>query len=335
MRMLFRHLQQLVCMIVILCSANSSLAGMAVLSNRYDVNQYIQSISSQYNFNPPWLASIFNNAELRPELLKMIKSPKEAIPWYQYRAFFITPTRVQLGVEFWNKHEKTLEKAQKEYGVPADIIVAIIGVETQYGQNTGKYRVIDTLTTLAFYNNARQPFFKNELTQYLLLTRDQNRDPLAIRGSYAGAIGLPQFMPSSYRNFAVSANGNSPDLMNNHDDAILSVANYFKQHGWQTGQPVTVPANVKGDQYKTILNGKLKPQYSLKLLAQKGITPEEKLPENMQACLLRFEDKNKPEYWVGFNNFYVISRYNSSFRYSMAVYQLALAIEKAKHAKRS
>ncbi len=335
MRQFLRYLLQTFCPIGLLIYANSCFAGMAALSERYDVHQYIEGVSNQYNFNAPWLAHIFNNAELRPELLKMMKAPKEGIPWYQYRAFFITPKQIKLGVEFWNKHEKTLEKAQREYGVPADLIVAIIGVETQYGQNTGKYRVIDTLTTLAFDGNSRRAFFKNELTQYLLLTRDQSFNPLSIRGSYAGAIGVPQFMPSSYRTFAVSANGDgSPDLIRNYDDAILSVANYFKQHGWQSGGPVAVPAIVTGNQYQSFINGKLKPRYSLKLLEKKGIKPSKDLPQNINATLIRFEEKNRDEYWLGFNNFYVISLYNSSFRYSMAVYQLAQEISKARQASK-
>lgn len=327
----FRLSLQALCLIGIITYTNACFAGMASLSDRYDVHQYINGVANQYNFDAPWLARIFNHAELRPELLKMIKAPKEGIPWYRYRALFITPKRVQLGVEFWNKHEKMLEKAQREYGVPADIIVAIIGVETQYGQYTGKYRVIDTLTTLAFDGNSRRSFFRSELTQYLLLTRDQSINPLAIRGSYAGAIGVPQFMPSSYRTFAVSAEGNgSPDLIRNPDDAILSVANYFKQHGWQRGEPVAIPAAVTGNQYQNFINGNLKPQYTLKQLEKKGIKPSKELPKNMTASLIRLQDHNNDEYWLGFNNFYVISLYNASFRYSMAVYQLAEEISKAK-----
>jgi membrane-bound lytic murein transglycosylase B len=245
----------------------------------------------------------------------------KATPWCAYRAIFLTPEKVKQGVKFWQKHAETLATVEQQYGVPAEIIVAIIGVETQYGKNKGSYRVIDALTNLAFDYPRRSKYFCGELEEYLLLTREQSLDPLEPVGSYAGAIGQPQFMPSSYRRYGIDFSGSHhADLCNNSADAIASVANYFKAHGWKTGEPVAMRANEARAQsssavYKEVLEPRDKRATKLPLERRRVL-----------ATFMIFETDSAPQYWLGFHNFYVITRYNSSAYYAMAVYQLSQAI---------
>jgi membrane-bound lytic murein transglycosylase B len=204
--------------------------------NRPDVQQFVQRVSEKDGFSSTKLTALFNQVQPRIVFIHNTHYAKEkTVSWPEYRAIFITPKRIRQGAAFWNAHETTLNAAQEKYGVDPSVIVGIIGVETSYGEFLGKYRVMDSLSTLAFEYPRRQQFFQNELEQYLLLTRDLNADPLSLYGSYAGAVGLPQFMPSNYRTLAVSATGDKPDLWHNPDDAILSVAHYFQNKGWRPG----------------------------------------------------------------------------------------------------
>lgn len=305
------------------------LAGCATTGNysqRPEVNAFIDRMSEKHHFDHEELCVLFSNVKCEPKIIQTMEKPHEgkATPWIAYRAIFLTPEKIKQGADFWRKHAKTLAKTERQYGVPAEIIVAIIGVETQYGKNKGTYRVIDALTNLAFDYPRRADYFCGELEQYLLLTREQNLDPLEPVGSYAGAIGQPQFMPSSYRLYGIDFSGNHhADLCNNSADAIASVANYFKKHGWQTGEPVAVRANVTGNDYMSCATKSLKPSFSLEELSKQGITPKKEAAYKGPAVFMVFDEH---EYWLGFKNFYVITRYNSSRYYAMAVYQLSKAI---------
>lgn len=302
-------------------------------SQRADVQGFMLQMHRQHGFEQTKLCTIFSEVKPQPSIVKTITKPQEGktTPWYTYRAIFITPARAKEGARFWHEHEKVLAKVSKQYGVPAEIIVAIIGIETRYGQNEGDFRVIDALTNLAFDYPRRSDYFRSELEQYLLLTREQHLDPLEPTGSYAGAIGEPQFMPSSYRRYGIDfSGGHHADLCHNPADAIASVGNYFHQHGWKTGEAVAVRVKVTSDDVTPFITQKLKPVWSLKELTKHGITPESAIVTPDRAVFMSFEGKTATEYWLGFTNFYVITRYNSSRYYAMAVYQLAQAIVKEK-----
>lgn len=305
------------------------LSGCATTNygRRADVQCFVAKMCHKHGFEQEELCALFGQVRPQPKIIKAMEKPKEgkATPWYVYRAIFITPERARQGARFWQKHEKVLAEVEKQYGVPAQVIVAILGVETQYGQNKGTYRVMDALTTLAFDCSRRGKYFQDELEQYLLLTRDQNLDPLSLLGSYAGAIGLPQFMPSSYRRYGVDfVHDHQVNLVDNRADVVASVANYFKANGWLTGQPVAVRANVTGDDYYRFLTKKLKPVWTLGELRAHGIVPRYNMTDdNTKVVFMVFEGKAGTEYWLGFKNFYVITRYNSSRYYAMAVYQLS------------
>jgi membrane-bound lytic murein transglycosylase B len=293
------------------------------------VQQFIKYMESTHNYDVIVLQTIFKQAKFSNKVLKAISKPAEALPWYKYRPIFLQPERVKQGITFWEKHKAMLLAAENEYGVPAEIIVAIIGVETRYGKFTGNDRVLDALTTLAFHYPERSKFFRSELEQFLLLIREQNIDPYTVKGSYAGAMGIPQFISSSYRNYAVDFDADDKiDIWNNPVDAIGSVANYFKQHGWNTGEEIAVRAEVEDGQYLEISNEDLKPDIKLSEVASYGVKPQENLTQDLELKILSFENKDDNEIWLGFNNFYVITRYNHSSLYAMAVYQLAEEITK-------
>lgn len=295
--------------------------------SRPELRQFIQEMAAKYDFDSKALDSLFAQAQPQPAIITAISSPAEAKPWYQYRPIFVNSARIEGGAAFWQEHKEVLEQAERIYGVPPEIIVAIIGVETRYGKNTGSFRVLDALATLAFDYPARGTFFRKELEQYLLLTREEGLDPLGLKGSYAGAMGKPQFIPSSYRHYAVDFDGDGRrDLWNNNADVIGSVANYFKTHGWKPQQPVIAPARIKGDQYKPLLKKNVKPQMLVREFAQHGVSIDGGLPPDHPGMLIELETEQGPEYWVGLDNFYVITRYNRSPLYAMAVYQLSREI---------
>lgn len=332
----WKHPRQILAALLLCCSMLSfnAFGGMATFADRDDVHSFIVNMSNNYGFSQAYLASLFDQVRIKRGILMILNSPHEANPWYHYRSFFITDKRIRDGVAFWDAHAKTLDQAQKKYGVPANIIVAIIGVETHYGSFLGHYRVIDTLSTLAFEYPPRESYFRHELQQYLLLSREQDFNPLVIRGSYEGAIGMPQFMPSNYRKLGVSYTGNKRiDLMDNPNDAIISVANYFKSFGWEAGQPVAIPAIVSGTTYPTLIaHHNYKPSLTLTQLAKQGIKPAEQLAKNNKAILFRLKvDPYNYHYWLGLHNFYVITDYNPNLHYAMAVYQLGQKIQELRN----
>lgn len=294
---------------------------------------FIEQMVSKHQFDESELEKLFARVEIKSDILQRIAAPSEGMPWYKYRRIFLTEERINAGVKFWKDNAKVLADAEQVYGVPASIIVAIIGVETFYGKNTGKHRVVDALSTLAFAYPPRSTFFSSELESYLLLCRDQHFNPVDQLGSYAGAMGLPQFMPSSFRNFAVDYdNDGQSDIWHNPGDVIASVANYFAKHEWKTGQEIAFSVTATDDQYKKILNGGLKPDLRLVELESLNLKTSRQFPLDTKVKLLSFEQANGEELWAALDNFYVITRYNHSPLYAMAVYQLSEAILKTKGA---
>lgn len=292
---------------------------------------FIENMASTYQFDRAALRQLFAQVEFKQPIIDLMERPAEKVKeWPDYREIFITERRIAEGVDFWRTHADALARAQREFGVEPAIIVAIIGVETHYGRNKGSYRVIDALATLAFNYPKRSPFFTKELENFLLLAREQHRDPLQLTGSYAGAMGYGQFMPSSYRNYAVDYDGDGRiDIWDNPTDAIGSVANYFVRHGWQPGALVAVRARAEDGYNGGLLNQVSKPELSVAELRANGFLARAPLPPDTRAIVLGLEDPDRDggtEFWLGLQNFYAITRYNTSYRYAMAVYQLSRLI---------
>jgi len=285
----------------------------------------------KHQFDKQELTTLFSSVKKLPKVIKSINRPAEALPWHRYRKIFIKNKRIEQGVEFWKKNLATLNRAEKTYGVPAEIIVAIIGVESRYGKHKGAYRIVDSLSTLGIDYPRRSKFFLKELENLLLLSKEEGFDPLTLMGSYAGAMGKPQFIASSYRHYAVDFDGDGVrDLLNNTDDAIGSVANYFRKHGWKPNKPITFPANITGKKYIQVLDKGIKPKTSITKAQEYGIKYNEKIEPHNKFALIELIQKENTEYWVALNNFYVITRYNHSELYAMAVFQLAESIKKSK-----
>jgi membrane-bound lytic murein transglycosylase B len=304
------------------------------LTQRSDIQQFIQEMSTEHGFDKNQLELWFSQANINQRVLELINKPFEAKPWYIYREHFVSQQRIKGGVAFWKAYKSQLTTISKKTGVAPEMIVAIIGVESYYGAERGKFSTFDSLTTLSFEFPRRAVFFKKELKEFLILCREQNWDPLTIYGSYAGAVGQPQFMPSSYRHYAVGFDGSKQsNLFNDENDVIASVANYFKVHGWQANQPIAVPAVIKGDNFKNLPaqeddKGRAKkPFMTLTELAKYGVTASVQYPMNLQASLISVQLKDGVQYWLVFNNFYVITRYNTSNLYALAATQLAEQIK--------
>lgn len=289
------------------------------------VAQFVGEMTRDYGFAGEQLMGVFREVERKQSILDAISRPAEKVkPWKDYRPIFITDARIARGVDFWRQHEVALARAEQEYGVPASVIVSIIGVETFFGRNTGNYRVIDALSTLAFDYPARADFFRKELREFLLMSREEQLDPLTIKGSYAGAMGLPQFMPSSFRAYAVDFDGDGHiNIWSDPDDAIGSVASYFQRHGWVAGEPVVSQATVRGDHADDGLSPGIDPVKTVGELRALGWSSHDALRDDMPVTAFRLDGANGPEYWIGLKNFYAITRYNRSVMYAMAVHQLA------------
>lgn len=305
----------------------STQAVYAQVQDEEEVKKFVDEMVAKHGFNESQLISVFSQVNISDSILEAISRPAEAKPWYQYRPIFIQDERIRMGAEFLAQHRDILLDAEQQFGVPPEIITAIIGVETRYGKNAGNYKVIDSLVTLGFKYPKRGAFFRSELEQFLLLTREQKIDPHTVKGSYAGAMGIPQFISSSFRNFAIDFDKDgSIDIWNNPADAIGSVANYFSKHGWVSGQPVVAKAQVTGDRYRELIDKKLEPDLTLMQLSAYGVSPESEHQADTRAKLLSYQMEVGEQLWLGFKNFYVITRYNHSALYAMAVYQLADAI---------
>ena len=293
------------------------------------IKGFIQEMVKEHKFQSAELETIFAQAKRRQSILDAISRPAEAKPWYEYRPIFITDSRIEGGIKFWNDNAITLKRASEKFGVPAEIITAIIGVETRYGRHKGSFPLIDSLSTLAFAYPPRSRFFRSELKHFLLMTREEKMDPVSQTGSYAGAMGMPQFISSSFRSYAIDFDGDGKkDLWNNADDAIGSVANYFKRHGWKEGDLITHQVSTKGKKYKTYANQSLKPSLNVAELRKHGVLLNKTFNATRMGALIELDKNEKEkEYWVGWDNFYVITRYNHSALYAMAVFQLAEQIK--------
>ena len=296
--------------------------------NRTNIQNFIMTMLEKHGFDEDNLSSILSKAESKEKILEAISRPAEKrLNWNEYRNIFIKDERVKAGANFWLEHKQILENISQETGVTIEILVGIIGVETYFGRFTGGYRVIDALSTLAFDYPKRSAFFTKELEAYLLLTREESMDPFDATGSYAGAMGSPQFMPSSYRAYAVDSDGDDKrDIWTNWPDVIGSVANYFIEHGWRQGYQIIVPAKIKESDSKPITKDGLKATETVKILKDRGIIFDSVMKDDHPSELLYLEQENANNYWVAFHNFFVITRYNHSIMYALAVHQLGQEI---------
>jgi membrane-bound lytic murein transglycosylase B len=306
-------------------------------AKRPEVKAFIHDMAQRHGFVERELVYMFSRVKREDQVLQSIRPPDKPRSWQEYRDIFLTEKRVSLGVEFWGANRALLERAQREFGVPAEYILAIVGIETFYGRNMGRWRVVDALTTLAFDYPPRSAYFRDELEQYLLLARDLGFDVFSVRGSYAGAIGIPQFMPGSQRRFAVDFDHDGAvDLRRNPADAIGSVANFLKQHGWQAGGAVMFEAKVEGDAWQRYADGGIEPRHRLADLRHAGARFA--APAELDGALGALVELQTPEraseYRVTLQNFYVLTRYNRSAFYATAVAELAAALRKTQEAGR-
>ncbi len=295
---------------------------------RPDVRRFIDQLAKEQQFDTGYLKQVFAGVEPQAKIIEAITRPAEAMSWARYRKIFMTDARIQAGKSFMREHARTLAELEQRTGVPKAIIAAILGVETFYGQRMGSYRVIDALATLGFDYPKRSSFFLGELKQFLRLVREQHLDPYQPKGSYAGAMGWPQFMPSSYLAYAADYEGDGQkDIWNNPADAAASIANYLKVHRWQAGRPVAFPVSARGQGYQNALTKELKsPKTPVTKLAALGVAVPDRLPKDTPVNLLRLDGEVGDELWLTLENFYVITRYNHSPLYAMAVFQLSQAL---------
>ena len=309
----------------------------------YDVARaaFAAEMVSRHGFDPDAIGALLAQARYRQAIVDAMERPYESMPWHRYRKIFLTPERITAGLAFWHANADALDRARTVYGVSPEIVVAIVGVETSYGEQVGDYSVLDALTTLGFAYPKRGSFFRGELESFLLLQQEERLDPILAKGSYAGALGKPQFIPSSYRAFAVDFDGDGRrDLWGSDADTIGSVANYFRAHGWRAGEPVALRARLKTPVVDDMLAGipvaeksPIAPNTTAGQLQAAGVewpeSAQAPLDASLPATLIGLDGEEK-EYWVGLANFYAITRYNHSNLYAMAVHQLSLEI-RARH----
>jgi len=298
-------------------------------SSRDDVRAFIEEMEQKNGLERAWVEELVAGAEFQQRIIDLVSRPAERTRrWHEYRRHFLTHERIEAGVRFWVEHRERLAAAERESGVAQHVIVGILGVETFYGRITGNFRVLDALSTLAFDYPPRSPFFRSELEQFLLLAREEAVAPLSVRGSYAGAMGYPQFMPSSYRAYAVDGDGDGRrDLWTSWDDVIASVANYLARHGWRAGEPIVTPAELWYPDADGLVAGSIVTDETVQSLRGKALLFETTLDEDAPAAFIAVAGEEGPELRVGFRNFAVITRYNRSVMYALAVNDLGRAIE--------
>jgi membrane-bound lytic murein transglycosylase B len=324
------------CALLLLSAGIATACAHAVPDPKQEFAAFAAEMAREHDFDAARVEDLLAHSERRQDIIDALNRPAESLPWYKYRPIFLQASRIADGVAFWNRHEALIEAVAEDYGVAPEIMVAVLGVETRYGTHTGRYRVIDALRTQAFDYPPRARFGRSELEAFLLLTREEGFDPLEPVGSYAGAMGMPQFISSSYRAYAVDYNGNGRrDLFVELPDVVGSIANYFARHGWEPGQPVAARASVSGNAWKALLDSDLKPGTTVGALRAAGVRIQADYPDARPARLLQLETESGPEYWVTLNNFYVITRYNHSPLYAMAVYQLGQAIAAEREAQQA
>jgi membrane-bound lytic murein transglycosylase B len=309
--------------------AGSGETAGAIDIRRPEVKEFIAHVAETSAFSKHQLRKILKAAQSQPSIIEAMDRPAEkSKPWSEYRPIFLTERRIREGTDFWLAHRRALDQASIRSGVAPEYLAAILGVETYYGRLTGSYRVLDALATLAFDYPARAKFFRDELEQFLLLTRDSGLDPLSVKGSYAGAMGAPQFMPSNYRRYAVDAEADGHiNLWTDWPDVCESVGNYLKEHGWNAGEPVLSEASVTPDKTPDLDGRTLALSETVGSLRTKGVSFDSTLAENAPALLIAVDDTDGTHWRVGYNNFYVITRYNHSALYAMAVFELAAAVK--------
>ena len=303
-------------------------SGLPAAAERFDeaaeIEPFVQNLAGRHSFDAERARRLLREAVVQQRVLDVITRPAEARPWHEYRPIFLEPGRVERGVGFWRQHLAILDRAEAEFGVPAAIIVAIIGVETFYGSRAGNLRVLDSLATLAFRYPRRSPFFTSELEHFLILVDEEGLDPLGVKGSYAGAMGIPQFISSSYRNYAIDFDGDSRrDLIASTGDAIGSVASYLERHGWRRDEAVAFSATVEPEARPGLVEGGMKPHTALTDLAGVVIRGEWNAFADRPGAVIELDGEQGLEHWVVLDNFYAITRYNHSKLYAMAVYQLS------------
>jgi membrane-bound lytic murein transglycosylase B len=306
----------------------------AAFANHPAVETFIAELVDQHRFEREPLERLFRQARFQHGVLQAMARPATARPWREFRATAVTPARVRDGGEYWRRHAHALARASTEYGVPAEIIVATIGIETSFGRTLGRGRVFDSLATLAFAYPPRAALFRNELIELLLLARESGTDPLQYRGSFAGALGVPQFLPSSYRRHAVDFDADGRRDLWSHADAIGSIGNYYRAFGWSPGAPVLVALErmnePPGDAFRDLLERGIQPHSRVAVFRRTGISLAGEADDDALASAFSAETETGTAYWLGFNNFYVITRYNRSVNYALAVHELALALRRAR-----
>ncbi len=312
------------------CAA-APAAPAAPYTARPDVRAFVRDLVERHGFAERELVRLLAHARRQEAVLAAMQlRPAGVRSWTDYRAAFVNTERIQAGLKFWARHRATLARARARFGVPEEVIVSILGVETFYGRRTGHRRVIDTLATLAFDFPPRARYFRAELEDFLLFARDRRLDVLSVRGSYAGAIGIPQFMPGTYRRYAVDFDGDGTCDLREAADAIGSVANFLKEHGWRRGEPALLDARVDGADLSAYLDDGLQPRYSLDDLEKAGAHARGVAPADGRALLVELRTPGMPsEFRIGFHNFWVITRYNHSAFYASAVVDLARTLRDA------
>ena len=311
-------------------------AAQGSYQNRKDVKEFVNEMVKVHGFSRKGLTRVLAQAQYQPAIVRAMEQPPESslASWQAYRAIFIKPERIEAGMQFWNRNAEALKRAELEYGVPEGVIVGIVGVETTFGKNIGTFRVIDALATLAFDYPKRGTYFRGELEHYLVFSREQKLDPLRVKGSYAGAIGIPQFMPGSYRRFAVDFDGDGQiDLAGSPADAIGSIGNFLKSHGWVRGQPAAFGAQVSGDGWRKLAGSGIVPATRLADLPEYGVKASADLPGDTLCALVELESPGQTsDFRVTLKNFFVLTRYNRSNLYAAAVLDLAAEIARARSA---
>lgn len=287
---------------------------------------FVQDMVERHGFARPALERALRETKFIGSIIRAMNAPSTALPWHEFRARHVNDARIAGGLKFWTEHADVLQRAATTYQVPPEIIVATIGIETMFGRLTGNVNVLDALTTLAFGYPRRADFFRGELEQFLLLSRENGWKLNAVKGSFAGAIGVPQFIPSSYRKYAVDFDADGHRDLRQVADAIGSVANYYRQFGWQQGGTVVVPVDVGGTTLEPLLAAGLAPHTTVAEFRKRGVVPLEPVADEALATLIATETEIGTRYWLGLNNFYVITRYNRSINYAMVVHELALTL---------
>jgi membrane-bound lytic murein transglycosylase B len=312
---------------LIVASLLCAHAAAALDRSRPEVKSFIDDTAKEFDLDKKAIGDLLAAAESKQAILDAISRPAErVVPWFEYRDRFLTERRIQQGADFWSANTESLEGI-RDPGIAATIS-GILGVETSYGRITGRYRVLDALATLAFDYPPRAPFFRGELQQFLLMARDEHIDPKTALGSYAGAMGIPQFIPTSYRRYSIDGNGDGKrDLWSSYEDVISSVANYLRVHGWREGEPVVVNATLADTNMSRFNVATIELNETVRSLRDKGVAFATQQPDDAPAMLVVLQGKDGPEYRVGFNNFYVITRYNRSTMYALAVHELGSAIQ--------